>query len=518
MRSNPVMPLTKAEQDRVDDLNKNSSRKQVLDELTANLKIAIGIELATIPIYLYTYYSLVRNATSGEDIDPVQAYVNMAGAAIMSVSVEEMLHMSLGCNILFSMGVPPVLYQQAPKTYPAELPFHRKTGPRGPDGNREVKIPLGKLSFMQLWHFLQIEYPEKYDDPPQQRDWDTIGQFYSYIRCLISTKFITDADFRQGDAKKALQPEYYSPNNIDTVFPFSSLPKLESWKFDPWKPAPPGPMPKWATADPYLSGAKAAQFTDSDGSHAGPSQLMTVSSRQNAFEAITTIGDQGEGYSIPNVGSDEHDDRPSLTVPGDYELSHYFKFLVLQAQFKEYIGTKEELAKHPPPPPPQTPPVSDDVLKASGLVVNFPDNPTSASYPEKYRPIADFCSACFQYMLILSETVYLVPPEKQKLFFNEGLHRSMIWVLDKYARTIRNIPIGTSPSGDVIFMAPLFENVDLGPRATSFQSLISYYGVNAVAAAKQVPEGDPLFGVMQNVLYYINVATTLPDVGPYWTA
>ena len=44
-------------------------------------------------------------------------------------------------------------------------------------------------------------------------------------------------------------------------------------------------------------------------------------------------------------------------------------------------------------------------------------------------------------MLIMCETIYRVPSASQKLFFNEGLHRSMIWVMDKYIRTIRQIPI-----------------------------------------------------------------------------
>jgi hypothetical protein len=502
--ANPVMPLTPAERQLVDRLNATSTRAKVLDELKKNLQIAIEIELATIPIYLYTYYSIVRNATSGEDVDPVQSYANMAGAAIMSVAVEEMLHMSLGCNILFAMGVEPQLYRKAPGTYPTPLPFHNKKGPKGPDGDTRVLIPLGKLGFMQLWHFLQIEYPEQWNVPPQDRDWDTIGQFYSYIRCQMSTKFITDADFQHGEARQAIQPDYYSPNNIDTVFP--------PGKFDPWKPAPPGPMPAWAKQDPYPSGTDAALFTDSDDSHAGPTQLVTVRSRQQAFEAITTICDQGEGYPVRNVGPDEHDD-----TPGNFELSHYMKFLVLQAQFQPYQGTTEQLPKVPPPPKPQKPTMSDAGLLAAGMVIDFPDNPTTAGYPLELQPIARFCSACFQYMLIMSETVYRVPPDKQKLFFNEGLHRSMIWILDKYARTIRNIPLGNGK-----YMAPVFENVDLGPRQTSFLRLVAF-AADAIKRADEIAKRDPsLADVMGNVSYYAKLAIEgdkrLPDVGRYWLA
>ncbi|PNB52541.1 hypothetical protein C1X73_33060, partial [Pseudomonas sp. FW305-130] len=116
-------------------------------------------------------------------ISDSQLYANKAGGIIMSVAVEEMLHMSLSSNILWSMGVMPQLYGKAPGAYPTGLPYHNPQGPAGPDGKTAVQIPLGKLSFEQLWHFLQIEYPEQWNAPPQDSNWDTIGQFYSYIRC-----------------------------------------------------------------------------------------------------------------------------------------------------------------------------------------------------------------------------------------------------------------------------------------------------------------------------------------------
>jgi hypothetical protein len=189
------------------------------------------------------------------------------------------------------------------------------------------------------------------------------------------------------------------------------------------------------------------------------------------------------------------------------------------------------------------------------VLVDVPDNPVAADYPPLYSDIANFCSACFQYMLIMTETIYLVPPENQKLFFNEGLHRSMIWVLDKYIRTIRQIPIQSGVYAGMM-MGPPFENVPLGDRAVSFQGLTGL-GNKAIAAAKAIiamemaneaiekvaealdsstyaadaakieKDGD-LVGVMKNVIYYVGVALTktsadgysmhLPDVGPYWAA
>jgi hypothetical protein len=534
----PVTPLTQAELTFVATINASWTREQVLARLKTDLQTAIRIELATIPIYLYTYYSLVRNNESGETISDAQLFANKAGGVIMSVAVEEMLHMSLSSNILFAMGVPPELYQQAPSAYPTGLPYHNPTGPVGLDGQTAVQIPLGKLGFEQLWHFLQIEYPEQWDAPPQDANWDTIGQFYSYIRCLLNTKFLTDADFQQGAWANAIQPYNYSPNNVDTVYPNAG--------FDPWKPAPPAPTPAWA--DPVQGAAAAAVYPDYADSHAGQTQLLAIQSVLDAATAIDTICDQGEGVPIPDVGPGPDDD------PSKDEQSHYVKFLTLQAQFADYAGTTEQRPPQPPAPVDVIQPaVTQDMLLAAGVLVNVPDNPVAANYPALYCDIANFCSACFQYMLIMTETVYRVPPENQKLFFNEGLHRSMIWVLDKYIRTIRQIPI-TRGAYAGMMMGPVFENVSLGLRVASFAGLTAY-GAKAIAAATAIialehadvaadkvaealdpkryaakatkieKDGD-LVGVMQSVIYYVGVAISktgadghpmhLPDVAPYW--
>jgi hypothetical protein len=535
----PVTPLTPSEQAFVDKINADWTRDDVLKRLRTDLQTAVEIELATIPIYLYAYYSLIRNNESGETISDAQLYANKAGGIIMSVAVEEMLHMSLSSNVLFALGVAPQLYGKAPAAYPTGLPYHNKVGPAGPDGQTAVEIPLAKLGFEQLWHFLQIEYPEQWNAAPQDSDWDTIGQFYSYLRCLISTKFLTDADFQQGAAAHAIQPYNYSPNNIDTIYPTAG--------FDPWKPAPPAPTPGWA--DPVQGAAAAAVYPDYADSHAGQTQLIAVQSVRDAAMAIDTICDQGEGTPVPDVGPSPDDD------PSKDEESHYVKFLTLQAQFADYAGTAEQRPAQPPAPSDVVQPaVTQQALLDAGVLVNMPDNPVASEYPELYVDIANFCSACFQYMLIMIETIYLVPPDRQKLFFNEGLHRSMIWVLDKYIRTIRQIPV---PSGRYAgtMMGPTFENVWLGDREDSFAGLTSYgnaairaaklliaelYGDEAAAEADEAidpaatssdalkieKDGD-LIGVFNNVIYYINVALTkttadgahpmhLPDVGPYW--
>ncbi len=511
----PETRLTPAERKLIAQLDETRTRAEVLAELHQYLQVAVEVELATIPIYLYTYYSIQRDKESGEGIDPAQAYANKAGGVIMSVAVEEMLHMSLSANVMHAMGFEPQLYGKAPKSYPAKLPFHNPKGPKGPKGQkgpkRGDKIPLARLGFEQLWRFLEIEYPEQKDATPQSKNWDTIGQLYSYVRCLIHTKFLSDADFQQGAQAKAIQPYNYSPNNVDTVYP--------TGKFDPWKPAPPSPPPHWADGYPGASGA--AVYPSSPDSHAGETELLTIASRNDALLAIDTICDQGEGNPVPGIGPLPTDD------PSKHELSHYYKFLTLQAQFDSYTGSGEALPPEPPPPPQQQPAITQDMLDDAGLVVPFPDNPTAKSYPKHLFAIANFCSACFQYMLILTETVYRVPPENQKLFFNEGLHRSMIWVLDKYIRTMREIPVGDKQGH---YMGPVFENISLGKRKDSFDELAKY-GIKAAEAAQRLAEttDDPkLAHAYNDIAYYAALATGKPadlapgmqplvDVRPYWS-
>jgi hypothetical protein len=507
----PVTRLTLAELAFVAWLDLTSNKADVLAALQANLQTAVEIELATIPIYLFTYYSIVRNQQLGESIGPEQLFANKAGAVIMSVAVEEMLHMSLSANVLYSLGGAPQIYGNAPASYPTGLPYHDPKGPPGPNGATAVSIPLSRLTFEQLWHFLQIEYPEARGALPQDRNWDTIGQFYSYLRCLISTKFLTDADFRQGNVSYQIQSYNYSPNNVDTVYP--------SGQFDPWKPAPPAPTPSWTPPDPYPTASAAAVYTDTADSHAGKVELLTVRTKRDALEAIDTVCDQGEGYPVPWKGESPYDD------PSKQENSHYYKFLSLQAQFDEYMHNEEVLPTVPKPPAPITPTVSEASL--GDLIINFPDNPVTASYPPAYQPISTFCNGLFQYMLIMTETVFRVPPQSQKLFFNEGLHRSMIWVMDKYIRTIREIPLPNS-GGPVQYMAPTFEFVDLGPRKQSFTGL-TRLGDAAMDAASTVMvqnPNTPLADTMGDVIWYVQVALTkvdgagvpmhLPDVAQYW--
>lgn len=69
-------------------------------------------------------------------------------------------------------------------------------------------------------------------------------------------------------------------------------------------------------------------------------------------------------------------------------------------------------------------------------------------------------------MLILTETIYKVPTAEQRLFFNEAMHRSMLWVLNRLIKHTRGFEMGNGYN-----FAPTFENYDLGLRSVHFDDI-----------------------------------------------
>lgn len=471
----PVKKLTPAEKRLVKRIDETWTRERALAELRTHLQIAIEVEMATIPIYLFTYYSIDRTPASFPD-SPLSRFADQAGAVIMSVAVEEMLHMSLASNILYALGTQPELYLRSPSPYPTNLPGHEKLGPDA----KPLAIPLAKLSLEQMWQFLEIEYPAKSDAPPEGGNWETIGQIYSYIRCIICSRHVKDDDFHQGKRNRQIQPTNYSPNSIDTVYPAASFDKTC-----------PVPAPKAGSA------AKVARFISREDSHAGRHELITVDSKKRAMQAIQTIEDQGEGF-----GPSKFDD------PSDQEESHYYKFLTLQSQLVGYDPEDERLPRLPKPPRPAKQQYGNDELRA--ILFDFPDSPVAAAYPAGRREVADLVSGLYQYMLIMTESIFLQEPAQQKIFFNQALHRSMIWILDKIIQDMRVVNLNqgdSSPSSSRL--APTFENIDLGPRDQAFATLVAMcndlnarYGNEAWYTA--------------GLQYYVGLIPTLPDVSAFW--
>ncbi|QJW93565.1 ferritin-like domain-containing protein [Frigoriglobus tundricola] len=79
--------------------------------LVTMLRFAVQLEFATIPPYLTAYWSVKDTTTSP------------APNILLLIVLQEMLHMGLVCNILNSLGQPPVIaHPSVVPTYPGHLP------------------------------------------------------------------------------------------------------------------------------------------------------------------------------------------------------------------------------------------------------------------------------------------------------------------------------------------------------------------------------------------------------------
>lgn len=140
--------------------------KQQRDQawLERALQYAIQLEFFTIPPYLTAFWSIKNPRET-------------AAIAIREVLVEEMLHMSLACNMLKSIGGCPIIcHPDVVPKYPNPLPGGVKPG---------LRIALEGLSKHTLDVFMAIEEPEKdisvLETTAVDETFPRIGAFYDAI-------------------------------------------------------------------------------------------------------------------------------------------------------------------------------------------------------------------------------------------------------------------------------------------------------------------------------------------------
>ena len=464
--SDPLQHLNTREKACVAKLEASYTKDEIIARLHRDLQIAVEIELATLPVYLYTYYSINRLPTVKSKkvkkgvSEELALFANKAGGIIMSVAVEEMLHMSLSCNILYALGRRPKLYRHSPNFRSIEgggtnLPFHTRMGP----DHKPIAIKLTEFNLESMWAFLEIEYRRESRDPLREDNWVTIGDFYSYIRCLLSTKYITDEDFT-GPAAFQLSDDYYAQNCIDTIYPGKTFAKQKvPLEID--------------------SAAKVAHYPNSSDSHAGQVELVKVINKKTALQAIATICDQGEGFATSRHPFDDK----TIDDPSKKEQSHYDKFLQLQAQLAGYDPKHEAVAPFPAAPKPSAHPWTEDDLDK--VRARYPENPVTEDYPQTLHELSNLCNGIYQYMLLMSEAAYTVSGAAQVELFNVGMHKAMIWILDKLIQGMRGIQYPGEQKSIQYAVAPTFENIDITSNGLPAKRNVLTFADNIAKKAAQ---------------------------------
>ncbi|MEM7132818.1 MAG: ferritin-like protein [Chloroflexota bacterium] len=148
-------------------------KRDDFSSLQDDLRAAMAIELSTMPVYLYAYWSIRPLEDGGS-----QAGVK-AARTILSVVLEEMLHMGLAANVLNALGGRSAITEHYyVPSYPGQLLRHA-TGTYG------LEVALLPLSGTAIDTFLKIELPESETSDPPKSGWSTIGQFYEEVEAKI---------------------------------------------------------------------------------------------------------------------------------------------------------------------------------------------------------------------------------------------------------------------------------------------------------------------------------------------
>jgi len=336
-------------------------------------------------------------------------YSNKSAALIMSVVIEEMLHLALSCNVKQAVcQVPPdILGIGKVLSFPTQLDGHEP----------EFEIDAAKLSLKQLTIFLMIESPKPFTNPHADKqlqataDYKTIGGLYKMIEKCIADNF-------PGPYKQ--QPQLLPPEPGAGPRPFYSQNSSNTIHYDREH------NPQFANTD------------DSGG-------LVGVYNSKSAIEALHRIVEQGEGSTTKQNEKRE-------------ELAHFAKFLeayslggYYEDKFKKIDGV-------------------DDFF--SYFVYDQKKNPTQADYDASGNDALALCnklgSALFAYILLMVETCYYKEESTQYELFMYGIHKSMIWLLsgagnyiNKYTYSIDN----QAYNGSLTFEYYPFEKSYARPKA-----------------------------------------------------
>jgi hypothetical protein len=162
-----------------------------VEQLHEHLRLAISVELSTIPPYLYAMYSL-------------QDRESEATRLLRSIVAEEMLHLALAANILVSVGGRPAfLDPDLVPVYPTLLAHHH------PD----LTIHLEPLSADLIRRtFLVIEQPDPPGSAPPGAGFDSLGEFYAALEAGIE-RLAGDGDlFGSGtEDRQVAAADFYGP-------------------------------------------------------------------------------------------------------------------------------------------------------------------------------------------------------------------------------------------------------------------------------------------------------------------
>jgi hypothetical protein len=170
-------------------------------DLYGHLQGAIELEHATIPIYVTAFLSLKKG------------FMTDTASILQSVFMEEMLHMSIVCNVLNAIKGSPVINKPGfIPTYPGPLPMNIG----------DLRVHLAPLSMDQVAEFMKIEEPEEPLKFPVKTallvsttPYATIGQFYQALIEKINE--FGDGIFTGDPARQVVGDQWFPASELFAI-------------------------------------------------------------------------------------------------------------------------------------------------------------------------------------------------------------------------------------------------------------------------------------------------------------
>jgi Ferritin-like len=186
------------DRDRLDSLLAARSAEDVYPHLQA----AIELEHATIPLYLTAFFSIKKG------------FMLDTAAIVKSVFIEEMLHMTIACNVLNAInGAPAINKRDFVPTYPGPLPMNVVNG---------LQVHLAGLSLDQIRLFMHIEEPEVPLKFPIKSSlleiapsFATIGMFYQAL--IEKIQNLGDKIFTGDPTKQVVSEQWFADTELFAI-------------------------------------------------------------------------------------------------------------------------------------------------------------------------------------------------------------------------------------------------------------------------------------------------------------
>ncbi len=403
------------------------------------LQQAVDIEIATLPTYLSTYYTVNRVPDQGAIQDTlrpkleaaghsaedaktlalelsaeIMVTANQAGAQIISVAIEEMLHMALSSNVHQSLFGPPALVGRSPQDWPAHLPGSVDPFP----------INRKRLSLAAVETFIDIESPTPPapvtgDEDPGTIPLLTIGEFYRLIEEALKTWYPSPEQYDTSRPQLVPGKRYYAQNNINTN---------------------------------HYDKQHKPQFANADDS----GDLIGVGNLETALDALEEIVRQGEGADS------------CFDDPAQEELTHYAKFKALHTELAGLQARFRHALADP------------DFDALSLFVYPVADNVVTADYPAALQTLSNLTNAVYTYLFVMVEDCYRHGGNRQFEVFMMGIHKTMMWILGSLCEGHMAVAKYVGKDGNPYNAAPTFEHWSFSAATSPKQQLIE---LHAIAAA-----------------------------------